>query len=146
MDAIPGRAKPNVPGTPPPPAVEAAAAERGLGELLDVRREGVVIRMVVGGVLLLVLGFVLTGVFTSLSRLPPGRLGLIRPTAIFGVVLAVATMGAGAAFVVRGVLGGWRGHYLYAGGLVHRFLTGTRTATWAEIDRFTPIRHRYGDA
>ena len=145
MDAIPGRAKPNVPGTPPPPAVEAAAAQRGLGELLDVRREGVVVRMVVGAVLLVVLGLVLLGVFTSLSRLPPGRLGLIRQTVILGMAVAVLAIGAGAALGVHGALGAWRGHYLFAGGMVHRFLTGTRVATWAEIDRFAPIRNRFGD-
>jgi hypothetical protein len=146
MEAVPGRAKPYVPGTPLPPAVTSAAAERGLGALVDVRREGVVIRMVVAGILLVLLGLVFNGMFSSMARLPAGRLGLIRPTAIFGVVLSFLMLGGGAFFAVRGILGAWRGHYLFAGGMVHRFLTTTRVATWAEIDRFAPIRNRFGDA
>src|SRR4051794_40632394 len=146
MEAVPGRAKPYVPGTPLPPAVTSAAAERGLGALVDVRREGVVIRMVVAGILLVLLGLVFNGVFSSMARLPAGRLGLIRPTAIFGVVLSFLMLGGGAFFAVRGILGAWRGHYLFAGGMVHRFLTTTRVATWAEIDRFAPIRNRFGEA
>jgi hypothetical protein len=116
-----------------PEAVLRLAAERGLGPLVDVRRElstsGALVRGAIGilaglGVMMLV-GWFADGVEGN------GLVtALVRPIAIVGFVALVW----GLIVLVRGLVVGSRAHYQFAGGLVAKRRTGLQAVAWPQVE------------
>jgi hypothetical protein len=133
----PGAGGPPAPGagTELPEPVQRIAQERGLGPLVDVRREvsmtraiGMGIGAAVGAlVLMMLLGF-LGEKFIGDNDIGAA---LARPVALallFALIWGIVT-------AVRGLLVGSRAHYLFAGGLVAKRRTGLVAVGWPQIEQ-----------
>lgn len=125
-----------------PLAVGRAAADHGLGALLDIRREftpiGVVGRGaagVVGCVVALLLAAGALG-----ARTPIPTLG--RTLLLWLIVALVGLLLYCVGWTVHALVFRTRAHYLFRGGLVHRRLRGVRAVAWTDVDRLVPVYNR----
>jgi hypothetical protein len=123
-------------GAEPPEPVQRLAAERGLGRLVDVRRElsttGALVKGgagIVGGLVLMLLMGWLAGDAARGNTLVSA---IARPFAIAGLFALVW----GIVMVVRGLAVGSRAHYLFAGGLVAKRRSGPIAVAWPQVEQF----------
>jgi hypothetical protein len=126
-----------------PEAVGRAAAEHGLGELVDVRREVVMGRVVLisvgvavvaGGLLVLI-----SYLAKDLSEFNPLQ-WLMR---FVGLALFFLTFWA-CLYALRTLVIGSRAHYLFAGGLVNRRRGRPRAVAWPQVEQLKPVYNRRG--
>jgi hypothetical protein len=118
-----------------PEPVQRLAAERGLGQPVDVRRElsmtGALVKGVVGIVGGLALMMLLGWLAGDAARGSSVVTAIARPFAILGLGALVW----GIVMIVRGLLVGSRAHYLFAGGLVAKRRTGLIAVAWPQIEQ-----------
>jgi hypothetical protein len=124
-----------------PEAVGRAAAEHGLGALVDVRREVPMGAAVVRGGVVAVVStalLVLVGYLAKDLSVFDLSYSLMR---FVGLVLFFTAFG-GFLYAVRGLVVGSRSHYLFAGGLVHLRRGGPRAVAWPQVDLLKPVYNR----
>ncbi|MFC5182715.1 hypothetical protein [Actinomadura harenae] len=126
---------------PVPDPVTRLAADRGLGALVDVRRQLTTASMTIIGVVtsvvcvLLMWGlFELTKSASFLSSLHQIAYAVHLPL-LFGLVWGVG-------YTIRGLAQGGRAHYLYENGLVFARRTRQDAFTWQDITGLSPLYER----
>jgi hypothetical protein len=124
-----------------PEAVGRAAAEHGLGALVDVRREVAMGAAVVRGGVVAVVSCALLVLVSYLAK-DMSVFGLAYSLTRFGGLVLFFAAFAGFLYAVRGLVVGSRSHYLFAGGLVHLRRGGPRAVAWPQIDLLKPVYDR----
>jgi hypothetical protein len=131
----------STPAATVPNDVAQLAAQRGFGNLLDIRREVPLSAALIRGWGIAAVSFALmllvawlgqdTSVF-SLAR------SILRLFVLFFFFLFVW----GLVYGIRGLVVGSRVHYLYEGGLVHSRRSGLRAVTWPEVTVLKSVYNR----
>jgi hypothetical protein len=150
VDGVAGESDPQLrepPGEdqdgPVPEDVRRVAAEHGLGELVDVRREVPMgTALVRGGATALVgvVALVLVSYLGQDQSVYSWAYSLVRVVGLFFFFTAFA----GFVYVVRALVVGTRAHYLFAGGLVHQRRGGPRVVAWPDVESFRALHHKRG--
>jgi hypothetical protein len=128
---------------PVPDAVRTAAAGRGLGALVDVRREvsmGTAVLRGGGTAAVSVALLVLVSYLAKDESVFSWTYSLLRFAGLFFFFTAFAAF----LFAVRGLVVGTREHYLFDGGLVHLRRAGPRTVAWDDVESFSAVYNRRG--
>lgn len=126
---------PGLLGQPPPTVpngVRRRAEERGLGGLVDVRREVTTPEALVKGWGTAAVSF---GIMWLLATL---NLGALRVVAVFFFFLFFW----GLVYGVRGLVVGSRVHYLYEGGIVRHRRSVVDVVAWPEVVRLRSVYNR----
>lgn len=129
------------PSTEVPPEVVTAAAERQLGQLLDLEQSppprSFAMLLLLGGIGSIIVGIGLAALAVALQDSAAGLARWMGFSACpfvfaFGPVMLI--------WSVRTFLRGHEGYYLYAGGLVHLKRRRAQAAAWPEITAITRRR------
>lgn len=125
------------PPVPPPPVAEAAM-NRAFGDLRDARQDAspkVTVGVGCGGALVCLVVLIIVGTVGEKLSVFSAVYSLLHVVAL---VLVFAGLGL-AVFGFRGLAGGARANYLYAGGIVHTHRKTVTAVAWPDAVRMRPV-------